>query len=160
MTDQFVAPMPAIQPLLVVRDANAAIRFYTSVFGATEMWRLMHFHRVGHAILRFGGSDMALLDEFPEVGIVAPADDAERRGPRLMLQVDDVDAVLRRGVAAGATVVREAEDQWWGVRSASLRDPFGHHWSVFTVVEPISVEEMQRRADELGLYPPPEGSKE
>ena len=156
VTDQFIAPTPAVQPLLVVRDAAAAISFYTSVFGATERWRLMHYHRVGHAILRFGSSDMALLDEFPEVGILAPRGDSDA-AERLMLQVEDVDAVLRAAVDAGATVVRPAEDQWWGVRSGSLRDPFGHRWSLFTVVEPISVEEMQRRADQLGLYPPPEG---
>jgi PhnB protein len=143
----------SIQPLLVVRDAAAAIEFYKVVFGAEEVWRLMHYHRVGHAILRIGNSEFALLDEFPEAGIVTRAGDD---GPRLMVWVPDVDRVLEAAQAAGATLVRAAEDQWWGVRSGSFRDPFGHRWSVLSVVEPISIEEMQRRADELGLYPPPE----
>jgi PhnB protein len=142
---------PAIQPLLVVRDAAAAIDFYKLVFGATELWRLMHFHRVGHAVLRIGTTEFALLDEFPEAGIVV----TQPGGPRLMVLLPDVDAVLAAAVAAGATLLRPAEDQWWGVRSGSFRDPFGQHWSVMSVVEPISVQEMQRRADELGLYPPP-----
>jgi hypothetical protein len=68
--------------------------------------------------------------------------------------VDDVDAVLARAVAAGGSLLRAPEDQWWGVRSGSFRDPFGHRWSVHTIVEPISIEEMQLRADALGLYPP------
>jgi PhnB protein len=159
VTDSPSAAATLIQPLLVVRDAVAAIDFYKHVFGAVELWRLMHFHRVGHAILRLGQSEFALLDEFPEAGIVGPrvedSEDGPRRGPRLLVQVDDVDAVLARAVAAGASLLRAAEDQWWGVRSASFRDPFGHRWSIHTIVEPISIEEMQRRADALGLYPPP-----
>jgi PhnB protein len=160
MTDSPNSSATLIQPLLVVRDAVAAIDFYTRVFGAVEQWRLMHFHRVGHAILRVGQSEFALLDEFPEAGIIGPqaedSEDGARRGPRLLVQVDDVDAVLARAAAAGATVLRAPEDQWWGVRGGSFRDPFGHRWSVHTVVEPISIGEMQRRADALGLYPPPE----
>jgi hypothetical protein len=73
-----------------------------------------------------------------------------------MVQVDNVDAVIERAIAHGATQLRPTEDQWWGVRGSGFRDPFGHRWSVYSVIEPISIQEMQRRADELGLYPPPE----
>ena len=139
-----------IQPLLVVRDAAAAIEFYKEVFGATEVWRLMHYHRVGHAILRIGSSELALLDEFPEAGIVT------REGPRLMVWVPDVDAVLQAAIARGASLTGEANTQWWGVRGGSFRDPYGQQWSVLSVVEPISIQEMQKRADDLDLYPPPE----
>jgi PhnB protein len=149
----------AIQPLLVVNDAAKAIEFYAQVFGAVELWRLMHYHRIGHAILRIGSSEFALLDEFPEAGILGPADDQAEapggRGVRLMVWVDDVDGVLERAVQGGATLVRPAEDQWWGVRGGVFRDPFGHRWSVHMVLESISVEEMQKRADDLNLYPPP-----
>jgi len=160
MMDQSDASSVAIQPLLVVRDARRAIEFYATVFGAREKWRLMHYDRVGHAILRVNDAELIVLDEFPEAGIVGPRLDAEPEaprspGPRLLVRVDDVDAVLERAVAHGATLLRAAEDQWWGVRSGSFRDPFGHHWNVRTVREPITIEEMQRRADELELYPPP-----
>ncbi|MBV9595256.1 MAG: VOC family protein [Chloroflexi bacterium] len=160
MTDTAPQHRSMLQPLLVVHNAVAAIEFYTRVFGAVEQWRLMHYHRVGHCVLRIGESEFALLDEFPEAGIKAPPADepedaARGRGPRLMVQVEDVDAVLRRAAANGGTHLRQAEDQWWGVRSGGFRDPFGHRWSVYSVVEPISIEEMQRRADELDLYPPP-----
>ncbi len=159
MIDQSDASSAAIQPLLVVRDAMHAIEFYTVVFGAREKWRLMHYGRVGHAILRLNDAEFIVLDEFPEDGIVGPAVDDSASppppGPRLLVRVDDVDAVLDRAVAAGATVLRAARDEWWGVRMGSFRDPFGHRWNVRTVREPITVDEMQRRADTLGLYPPP-----
>ena len=160
MTDQLGGSGTSIQPLLVVRNAAAAIDFYTSVFGATEVWRLMHYHRIGHAVLRIGTSEFAILDEFPEAGISGPQTSETEmttpRGPRLMLQVPDVDAVLNTALAAGASLVRPAADQWWGVRSGAIRDPFGYQWSVHSIVELISIEEMQRRADTLGLYPPPD----
>ena len=160
MTDQLGGSGTSIQPLLVVRDAAAAIEFYRSVFGATEIWRLMHYHRIGHAILRVGTSEFVILDEFPEAGIIGPqtseTDMPAPRGPRLMLQVPDVDGVLNNALAAGATLVRPAADQWWGVRGGAIRDPFGYQWSVHSIVESISIEEMQRRADTLGLYPPPD----
>jgi PhnB protein len=160
MLDRSDASSVAVQPLLVVRDARRAIAFYTAVFGAREKWRLMHYDRVGHAILRLDDAEFVVLDEFPEAGIVGPAADEPAAppapGPRLLVRVGDVDAVLARAVAHGATLLRAAEDQWWGVRAGAFRDPFGHRWHVRTVREPITVEEMQRRADELGLYPPPE----
>ena len=150
---------PVVQTMLVARDAAGAIAFYERVFGAREVWRVMHFHRVGHAVLRIGRSEIVVLDEFPEAGILGP--DSATIGsaaPRLMIEIDDVDAVLERAIAAGGTVLRRAEDQWWGVRSCAVRDPFGYRWSIHSVVETISEDEIQRRADELGLYPPPQPS--
>jgi PhnB protein len=160
-------PTPAIVPggeavvqtMLVVRDANQAVAFYRDVFGACEVWRVMHWHRCGHAVLRIGRSEIVVLDEFPEAGIEGP--DSATIGsaaPRLLIEIDDVDAVLERAIAAGATVLRSAENQWWGVRSGVIRDPFGYRWSIHSVVEAISEAEIQRRADELGLYPPPQPS--
>ena len=148
-----------VQTMLIVSDAERAIAFYTDVFGAREVWRVMHYHRCGHAVLRIGRSEIVVLDEFTEVDILGP--DSATIGPaapRLLIEIDDVDAVLERATAAGATVLRRAEDQWWGVRSGAIRDPFGYRWSIHSVVEAISEAEIQRRADELGLYPPPQPS--
>jgi len=145
-----------VQTLLVVRDAERAIAFYGQVFGAVEVWRVMHYGRVGHAILRIGRSEIVVLDEFPEASIVGPeSEPIGKSAPRLLLEIEDVDGVLARAEAAGAEILKAAEDQWWGVRGGSLRDPFGYRWSVHSVVESITEEEIQRRADELGLYPPP-----
>jgi PhnB protein len=148
-----------VQTLLVVHDAERAIAFYRDVFGAHEVWRVMHFHRVGHAVLRIGHSEIVVLDEFLEVDIQSPESATiGAAAPRLLLEIDDVDAVLERAIAAGATVLRRAENQWWGVRTGVIRDPFGYRWSIHSVVEAISEAEIQRRADELGLYPPPQPS--
>ncbi len=145
-----------IAPILVVRNAIDAIDFYERAFGATEAWRLMHFHRVGHCVMRVGSSEFALLDEFPEAGLIGPQSaPTTGAGPRLTLQVDDVDAVISTAKALGSEVVRAPEDQWWGVRSGSIVDPFGYQWSILSRIEDVSPAEMQRRADELGLYPPP-----
>jgi PhnB protein len=150
---------PVVQTMLVVGDAERAITFYERVFGAREVWRVMHFHRVGHAVLRIGRSEIVVLDEFPEADILGPESVTIGSAvPRLLLEIDDVDAVLERAIAAGATVLRRAEDQWWGVRSGTIHDPFGYRWSIHTVVEAFSEDEIQRRADELGLYPPPQPS--
>jgi PhnB protein len=146
-----------VQTLLVVHDAEAAIDFYKQVFGAREVWRVMHWHRNGHTVLRIGRSEIIVLDEFPEAGIVSPESATiGPAAPRLLMEIDDVDAVIERAVAGGATVLRSAEDQWWGVRGGTIRDPFGYRWSIHSVVEAVSEGEIQRRADELGLYPPPQ----
>jgi hypothetical protein len=79
-----------------------------------------------------------------------------KASPRVLLEIDDVEGVLERAVANAATVLKPAEDQWWGVRSGSIRDPFGYRCSIHTVIEDISEAEIQRRSDELGLYPPPQ----
>lgn len=146
-----------VQTMLIVHDAERAIAFYTSVFGAREVWRVMHWHRNGHTILRIGRSEIVVLDEFPEAGIQGPESATiGPAAPRLLIEIEDVDAVIGRAVAAGATVLRSTENQWWGVRSGVIRDPFGYRWSIHSVVEAISEAEIQRRADALGLYPPPQ----
>jgi PhnB protein len=145
-----------IAPTLVVDNAVAAIEFYEKAFGAVEGWRLMHYHRVGHCVMHIGSSEFALLDEFPEANILGPkASPPSGGGARLTLQVHDVDEVIAKAVALGATVAKAAEDQWWGVRSASLIDPFGHRWGVMSKTEDVPPAVMQKRADDMGLYPPP-----
>src|SRR5436190_924822 len=110
-------------------------------------------------VLRIGRSEIVVLDEFPEADIVGPESATiGSAAPRLLIEIADVDAVLERAIAAGATVLRPAEDQWWGVRSGAIRDPFGYRWSIHSVVEALSEGEIQRRADELGLYSLPQPS--
>ena len=105
-----------------------------------------------------GQTPLAVLDEFPEAGLVGPGD-ASAGGVRLTVEMDDVDDVVARAVAAGATLLSEPADQWWGVRGAAIRDPFGYRWGIHSIVEELTPEEVQRRADDLGLYPPPTASE-
>lgn len=134
---------------LRMRDAAKAIAFYEQAFGAVEKYRLSEpGGRVGHAELDFGGTTLMLSDEFPEFGIAGPQ---TLGGTTLSihLHVDDADAVIARAVAAGATVVRPAADQFYGERSGTVRDPFGHEWNVGHEIEKVTPEEMQRRYDAM-----------
>ena len=136
-------------PYLIVKGAARAIDFYKQAFGATEKFRLTEpSGRIGHAELDFGGTTLMLSDEFPEFGI---------KGPRsiggtsltLHLHVDDADALIARAVAAGATVLRPAQDQFYGERSGTVRDPFGHEWNIGHQIETVSTDEMQRRYTQM-----------
>ncbi|HEY6483549.1 MAG TPA: VOC family protein [Steroidobacteraceae bacterium] len=134
-------------PYLVVKGAAAAIEFYKGAFGATELLRMADPHgRVGHAEIRIGDSVIMLADEHPDMGY---------RGPRsiggssvsILLYVDDVDTIFNRAVSAGAKAQRPIANQFYGDRSGTLEDPFGHVWSIATHVEDVPPEELRRRAD-------------
>lgn len=134
---------------LRVRGAPRAIDFYTRAFGAQESFRLTEpSGRVGHAELLFGGATVMLSDEYPEMGILAPAPGASAT-MSLHLHVDDCDAWIARAVDAGATLVRPAQDHFYGERSGAVRDPFGHEWMLGHEIEKVTPEEMQARFTKL-----------
>ena len=134
----------SVTPYLTVDDAKAAIRFYEQAFGATEVLRLPMGDKIGHAEVRIGDSMVMLSDEWLEYGKLGP----KARGgatATLMIYLEDVDAAYARALAAGATAERPVEDQFYGDRSGSVTDPFGHSWTLSTHVEDVGEEEMQRR---------------
>ncbi|VTU36785.1 putative enzyme related to lactoylglutathione lyase [Variovorax sp. PBS-H4] len=134
---------------LCVNDSAKAIAWYGEVFGATEKFRLTEpSGRIGHAELDLGGTTLMLGDEFPEYGIRGPAS-VGATSVTIHLHVDDADAVVDRALKAGATLQIEVQDQFYGERSGSFRDPFGHRWNIGHSIEQLSPEEMQRRYTEL-----------
>lgn len=135
---------------LHVRNAPAAIEFYTKVFRATEKFRLIEpgTNRVGHAELDFDGKILMLAEEFPEYGIRGP-ESIGATTVTLHLHVENADEVIERAAAAGATVEREPKDEFYGERSGTVRDPFGHRWGIGHQIEQVSTEDMQRRYDAL-----------
>ena len=136
-------------PYLHVSDAAKAIDFYVAAFGAREKFRLTEpSGRIGHAELDFGGMTLMLADEFPEYGIKAPRTIGDT-SVTIHLHVDDADDVVRRAVGAGAKLEMEPQDHFYGERSGSIRDPFGHRWNIGHSIEDVKPEEMQRRYDEL-----------
>jgi len=136
-------------PYLHVRDAAGAIRFYQQAFGAREIFRLTEpGGRIGHAEIDFGGTTLMLSGEYPEMGIRGPEPGAVTP-LSLHIHVDDADAVIAQALAAGATLERAAQDQFYGERSGTVRDPFGHRWMIGHSIEEVSPEEMQRRYDEV-----------
>lgn len=143
-----VDPIPqgyhSVTPYLVVDGADEAIRFYTRAFGAEEVMRLPAGDKIGHAEIRIGNSMIMLSDEWPDQDMLGPK---RRGGPTglLMIYTEDCDAMYARAVEAGAAPVRPLEDQFYGDRSGSVRDPFGHQWTIATHVEDVPEDEIQRR---------------
>jgi PhnB protein len=140
---------PRLSPYLIVDGAAEAIAFYRTVFGAKERMRLDGPEgKIGHAELEIGTSLIMLADEFPQMDAFAPA---KFGGSPIGLQtyVEDVDAVVGKAVAAGAKLLRPVQNQFYGDRSATIEDPFGHRWHVATHVEDVSNDEIARRLAEM-----------
>ena len=134
-----------VYPYLRVRDAGRALDFYKQAFGAEELFRLTEpSGRIGHAEIKIGGTTLMLADEYPEMNIVGPQT-LGGTSFSIHLHVDSADAWIERAVAAGAVVLRPAADAFYGERSGSVRDPFGHEWLLGHQVEEVSTQEMQRR---------------
>jgi PhnB protein len=145
-----VKPIPdgyhAITPYLSIKGAAAAIEFYKRAFGATERMRMTQPDgRVGHTELQLGDSCIMLADEFPEMDCKSPQT-LGGTPVALHMYVTDVDAVVTRAVAAGATLVRPVQDQFYGDRSGTVTDPYGHVWHISTHKEDVPMEELKRRA--------------
>jgi PhnB protein len=144
-----VKPIPEgyhnVTPYLVIKGAAAAIDFYKKAFGAVEVMRMPQPDgRVGHAELKFGDSMVMLADEFPEMSVVGPKT-LGNTSVALLLYVDDVDKAVERAVSLGATIKKPVADQFYGDRSGTLEDPFGHKWTLAVHLEDVSPEEMERR---------------
>jgi len=139
----------SVTPYLIVKGAAEAIDFYKHAFGATELMRMAGPDgRIGHAELRIGDSVIMLADEHPEMGHHSPKS-LGGAGVGLMVYVERVDQVFKRAIASGAKELQPVKDQFYGDRSGTLQDPFGHKWTVATHVEDISTDEMRRRAEKL-----------
>jgi PhnB protein len=133
---------------LRVHDAVAAIDFYEKAFDAKERYRLTMGDRVGHAELEFGESCVMLSAEFPEMGVVGPRS-LGGTSVTMCLYVADVDAVVERALAAGATIKRPVQDEFYGDRTGQVEDPFGYVWMIQTRMEDVSPKKMQKRLDAM-----------
>jgi PhnB protein len=148
-----VKPIPAgyhtVTPYLIVKNAAKAIDFYKQAFGASELMRMDGPDgTVGHAEIRIGNSPVMLADEQPQMGFRSPQS-LGGAGVSLMIYIENVDEVFPRAVAAGAKELRPVKNQFYGDRSGTLEDPFGHVWTISTHVEDVSSEEMARRSAEM-----------
>jgi len=151
-----VKPIPAgyhtLTPYLCIRGATEAIEFYKRAFGAKELLRMdAPGGKIGHAEIQIGDSRIMLADEFPEMPdlILKSPQTLGAASGGLCLYVEDVDALFKRAVDAGAVVKRPLTDQFYGDRSATLEDPSGHIWTISQHVEDVSPEEIQKRLAEM-----------
>lgn len=149
MSDK-VSPIPedcgSVTPYLIVDGANDAIAFYAKVFGAQETMRISGpGGMVGHAEIKIGDSAIMLADAFPDMGFKSPK--AYGGTPvSSCLYVEDADAVFAAALEAGAEVMKPIENQFYGDRSGTVIDPFGHVWTIASRIENLSQDEVQARA--------------
>src|SRR5579864_6541245 len=139
-------------PRIAFRDPAKAIEFYQRALGAKEVFRFQVGDSIAHAELRIGDSAIDVAGEWPEGGRFS----AETLGYSpisMSIEVPDVDTFAEHAVAEGMTLVRAPKDQFYGHRDATLQDPFGYSWAVYTVKEEMSVEEMHRRMKGSGADP-------
>ena len=135
-------------PYLIIKDAARALDFYKKAFGAEELFRMPDpSGKIGHAEIKIGDSILMMADEFPDMGYKGPQSYGGT-STSIMLYVADVDAQFQKAVAAGAQVKRPLKDQFYGDRSGTITDPFGHEWTIATHKEDLSMEEIGRRAAE------------
>jgi PhnB protein len=136
--------VPVVMPMLVCRDASAAIDFCKSTFNAVELVRRPGPDgNVAHAALTIGGAMIMIEAEWPTLASRAPQPDGS--SPVVIyVYVEDVDKVIERAVAAGARVLLPAKNQFWGDRTGRIIDPSGHVWTISTRVETSSSERQER----------------
>lgn len=148
-----VKPIPegyrSVTPYLSIKGAAKAIEFYKRAFGATELARLVTpTGEIGHAEIRIGDSIIMLAD---------PCEDGAFRSPQslggssvgLHVYVDNVDAQFAQAISAGAKEIKPVQDQFYGDRTGTLEDPFGHVWFLATHKEDLTPEEINKRAETL-----------
>jgi len=153
-----VTPIPegyhSITPYLVINNANEAVKFYTEVFGAKERLRLDDGSgKVMHLELEIGSSVIMMADEFPEMGFTGPQT-IGGTPVSICHYVEDCDQVFNKAIQNGAEVMRPLADQFYGDRSGTFKDPFGHVWTVCSRIEIVSNEDIQKRFQEFQNNPP------
>lgn len=145
-----VQPIPegyhTATPYLIIQDAAKALTFYQEAFSATELVRLTDpsSGKIVHAEIKIGDSTIMLADEIPEMGFQGPQA-LGGSGVSILLYVEDVDDRFQHAINAGAQSIRLVKDQFYGDRSGTLKDPFGHVWTIATHIEDVPIEEVHKR---------------
>lgn len=141
-----------VTPYLIVDNAAKAIDFYKKVFNAKEEMRMAKPDgKVGHAELQIGTSKIMLADEFPEMNARSPQ--TYGGSPvSIHLYVENVDDVVQKATQSNATLVRPLENMFYGDRSGTIQDPFGHIWYISTHIEDVPPEELKKRSEAMHKY--------
>jgi PhnB protein len=135
----------SVTPYLIIDGAARALDFYKRAFDAKELMRVPSpGDKIGHAEIKIGDSVIMLADEHPEMDARSPAHYGGSP-VSIMIYLADGDKQFKQALAAGATEVRPVADQFYGDRSGTLKDPFGHSWHLSTHKEDVSMEELHRR---------------
>ena len=143
-----VKPIPegyhSVTPYLIIKGAAKALEYYKTAFGAIELFRMEHNGQIGHAEIKIGDSPIMLADEQPEMKYLSPQT-LGGTPVSIMIYVEDVDTIYKQAIDAGGVEMKAIQDQFYGDRSGTLTDPFGHVWTVATHTEDVSPEEIEKR---------------
>ncbi|HTV95475.1 MAG TPA: VOC family protein [Steroidobacteraceae bacterium] len=139
----------SVTPYLIVKGGAEAINFYQRAFGAVEVMRIPNPDgKIAHAEIKIGDSVVMLADEHPQMGYRSPQS-LGGAGVSLLVYLDKVDDVFKGAIASGAKELQPLKNQFYGDRSGTLQDPFGHLWTLATHVEDVAPEELRRRAEKM-----------
>jgi PhnB protein len=139
----------SVTPYLSIKGATEALEFYKQAFNAKEMFRLPAPNGdIGHADILIGDSHVMLSDQCAESPIPSPQS-LGGSSVGLYVYVEDVDLLFEQAINAGAKEVKPVEDQFYGDRTGTLKDPFGHIWFLATHKEDLTPEEINIRAETL-----------
>jgi PhnB protein len=131
-----------LMPYLIVKGAKDAIEYYKRAFGAVERMRMDGPNgTIGHAELMICGATIMISDACPD-----------SMGPRdlggspvgLHLYVEDVDMFFNNAIFEGGRVLHSVQDKFYGDRSGTLQDPYGHIWHISTHIKDVSHAEMKK----------------
>lgn len=140
---------PTVALSLTVKDTSSALNFYSSALGAVEVFRMpAPDGGVAHAEFMIGNTRIYISDEAEEWHAFAMPD-GTTASCLFSIMTADCDSAYDRAIKAGAESLREPENQFWGMRSAIVKDPFGYRWSFSQMVEDVSPEELAKRAEEF-----------
>ncbi len=155
--DPIPSDRPHVIPYLTVKGAADAIEWYVNVFDATEDLRMPSPDgRLMHAEINIAGSLIYISDDFPEMtGHECSPSAVGATTVAFHRYVADCDALVARAVDAGAEVLMEPTDMFWGDRYSRIRDPFGHEWSIATHVRDVTPEEMEAEGAAMFANPDP-----
>ena len=141
-----------VTPYLIVDNAAKALEFYQKALNAKEIYRLPNpadksGKKISHAEIRIGDSQLMLSDEYPDMDALGPKT-LGGTPASFLIYVDDVDKAFDQAVKAGGKALQPVENQFWGDRTGTLVDPFGHKWTLGTHVEDVPPNEMQKRMED------------
>lgn len=148
-----VSPVPdgfhSVTPYLIVKDAAGAIEFYKQAFDAAEIMKLEGpGGSIAHAEVRIGDSPIMMAGEHPQMGALSP-ESIGGSPVSMCVYTEDADKMFQQALDAGGEQIRPVQDQFYGDRSGTLKDPFGHQWTIATHIEDVTDEDMQRRMAEM-----------
>ena len=145
MVQAIPAGYAGVTAYLIISGATRALDYYKKAFGATEIMRFPGPNdTIAHAEIKIGDGVVMLADEAPDMGYRSPQS-IGGTPVSLLFYVDDVDARFAQAIKAGGKVQRAVQDQFYGDRTGTLEDPFGHIWTIATHVEDVSMDEMKKR---------------